>query len=85
MKTTRRIFLFLLPLFLIVVSFASVLQQRFCLKKRMMQTEEELFKEGETVEGVLADLRREVGNVNEMVGILLEPQHCSRRDIQHPA
>lgn len=54
MKTTRRILLFLLPLFLIAVSLASVSQQRFRLKKRMMQTEEELFKEGETVEGVLA-------------------------------
>lgn len=39
---------------LIAVSPASVSQQRFRLKKRMMQTEEELFKEGETVEGVLA-------------------------------
>ncbi|MDE5760062.1 hypothetical protein [Bacteroides sp.] len=58
MKTTRRIFLFLLPLFLIAVSLASVLQQRFCLKKRMMQTEEELFKEGETMEGVLAAVIR---------------------------
>ncbi|WP_297644521.1 hypothetical protein [uncultured Bacteroides sp.] len=58
MKTTRRIFLFLLPLFLIAVSLASVLQQRFCLKKRMMQTEEGLFKEGETMEGVLAAVIR---------------------------
>lgn len=39
---------------LIAVSPASVSQQRFRLKKRMMQTEEELFKEGETLEGVLA-------------------------------
>lgn len=39
---------------LIAVSPASVSQQRFRLKKRMMQTEEELFKEGETVEEILA-------------------------------
>ena len=39
---------------LLAVSPASVSQQRFRLKKRMMQTEEKLFKEGETVEGVLA-------------------------------
>ena len=58
MKTIRQILLFLLPLFLIAVSLASVLQQRFCLKKRMMQTEEELFKEGETMEGVLAAVIR---------------------------
>lgn len=38
---------------LIAVSPASVSQQKFRLKKRMMQTEETLFEDGETVDGVI--------------------------------
>ena len=36
---------------LIAVSPASVSQQKFRLKKRLMQEEETLFKDGETVDG----------------------------------
>lgn len=38
---------------LIAVSPASVSQQKFRLKKRLMQTDETLFKNGETVDGVI--------------------------------
>jgi len=38
---------------LIAVSPASVSQQKFRLKKRLMQAEEGLFKEGETLDGVI--------------------------------
>lgn len=38
---------------LIAVSPATVSQQKFRLKKRMMQAEEGLFRDGETVDGVI--------------------------------
>lgn len=41
---------------LIAVSPASVSQQKFRLKKRLMQTEEALFEDGETLDGVLSML-----------------------------
>ena len=40
---------------LIAVSPASVSQQKFRLKKRMMQEDERLFKEGETVDAVIGE------------------------------
>ena len=46
---------------LIAVSPASVSQQKFRLKKRLMQEEETLFKDGETVDGVEdGQMRRDV-------------------------
>lgn len=41
---------------LIAVSPASVSQQKFRLKKRLMQTDEALFEDGETLDGVLSML-----------------------------